>query len=733
MTALQACQRHGAEGDCYVGWAAGDLGNIAADGLGPSEPHPDKPGRWIPSIDPDPDAPGLMPPEWADLVVLLGDGDSDPLVTRARLECARRRYEAAGFRTVIAMAPDGADFNDLVARGGRRMRQGADRSALKERRDDLYETPACATLTLMRVEPLPHRIWEPAAGRGAIARELEAAGHHVLKSDLVAHSGADDGVVTPVDFLLEPRSSLLADVEAIVSNPPYKNADEFIRRGIFHFQLTTIVLLRLMALEGANRSDLVDRHLVRVWAGIERLPKFQREGWTGPKTNSETSPFAWFVFSPEDRGSEPIAFRRMSWRGLIMTDEPPSLKPVADTIIGAIATADASPANVVPIDRANAKAAAGASRARPNRARRRRLLRRGHQSRSRPRHHGLQGRRRQRKRRRPDRGSAACADDQRLRPLVWQQVHRSSRPKRRREKRHLRARLGRHPDRRQYSGIEFHPDPHNAPGTPDYLNLWCGFAVTPKPKANGWKTFRDHLLVNVCAGDESLFDWVMGFFAHIVQRPRERIGVALVLQSGQGTGKTIVGHHFGALFPAHYFLVDDPRYVVGNFNVHMANCLLLQADEAVWAGDKAAAGRLKGLITSPFQQIEAKGIDPIRMNNFVRLVMTSNERWVVPAGMDERRFAVLEVDPRCAGDHDYFHEMQAELNDGGYAALLHDLLAFDLERINLRTIPKTTALLAQKERELDPIGAWWLDRLTAGSPAPRRRGMGAACPLQDAV
>ena len=115
-TALQACRRHGAEGCCYVGWAAGDLGNISGGALGPSTPHPGRPGLWIPSDEPNPDAPGLMPPEWADLVVLLGDGDSDSLVTRARLECGRRRYEAAGFRTVIAMAPDGADFNDLARR-----------------------------------------------------------------------------------------------------------------------------------------------------------------------------------------------------------------------------------------------------------------------------------------------------------------------------------------------------------------------------------------------------------------------------------------------------------------------------------------------------------------------------------------------------------------------------------------------------------------------------------------
>lgn len=114
-TALQACQRH-ASGARFVGWAAGDLGNISGGGLGPSTPHPNKPGRWVPSSEPDPAAPGLTPPEWADVTIILGDGDSDPLVTRARLECAMRRFEAAGKRTAIAMATAGADFNDMARR-----------------------------------------------------------------------------------------------------------------------------------------------------------------------------------------------------------------------------------------------------------------------------------------------------------------------------------------------------------------------------------------------------------------------------------------------------------------------------------------------------------------------------------------------------------------------------------------------------------------------------------------
>lgn len=276
--------------------------------------------------------------------------------------------------------------------------------------------------------------------------------------------------------------------------------------------------------------------------------------------------------------------------------------------------------------------------------------------------------------------------------------------------------------RKSYRGIEFHPDAKDAPGTKGYLNLWSGFAVTPAatPNPAAYKTFRDHLLNNVCRGDPKLFDWVFGFFAQMVQHPRERIGVAIVMRGKMGSGKTKVGEVFGSLIVRHYFLVDDPRYVTGQFNAHMATCLLLQADEAVWAGDKSAEGRLKGLITSPIQQIEAKGVDPIRLPNYVRLIMTSNEEWVVPAGKDERRFCVLDVDPRCAQNHEYFREMDQELAAGGLEALLADLLAFDLKSINLRQIPHTDALLEQKVRSLDSVESWWFERLMSG--ATSRRG-----------
>jgi DNA primase catalytic core len=270
-------------------------------------------------------------------------------------------------------------------------------------------------------------------------------------------------------------------------------------------------------------------------------------------------------------------------------------------------------------------------------------------------------------------------------------------------------------ERRSFDGIEFHPDPQNAAGSPGYLNLWRGFSVTPDAKAGSYAIFRDHVLTNICGGDARRFTWLWGWFAHLVQRPRERIGTAVVLRGKMGTGKTKAGEVVGSLIEDHYFPVDEPRYITGQFNAHMASCLLLQAEEAVWAGDKAAEGRLKSLITSSMQMIEAKGIDPVRIRNYVRLMMTSNDDWVVPAGMDERRFAVFDVGDHAKENFGYFAEMDAELAAGGRQALLADLLSFDLASVELRQIPKTDALLEQKIRSLPSVESWWFGRLNSGS------------------
>src|SRR5262249_9018970 len=101
-----------------------------------------------------------------------------------------------------------------------------------------------------------------------------------------------------------------------------------------------------------------------------------------------------------------------------------------------------------------------------------------------------------------------------------------------------------HPDRRQYRGIVFAPE--RAPD--EFYNLWRGFDVRPR-KGDPFKafpTFLDHIHTNVAGGDGELDRWIWAWFAHMLQRPTERIGVALVLRGKMGVGKTKIGEVIGS-------------------------------------------------------------------------------------------------------------------------------------------------------------------------------------------
>lgn len=267
-----------------------------------------------------------------------------------------------------------------------------------------------------------------------------------------------------------------------------------------------------------------------------------------------------------------------------------------------------------------------------------------------------------------------------------------------------------HPQRKTYRGICFRPGEEAPHG---YYNLWDGFGVDPDPRAS-CQRLLDHVYENVCCGDETRYAWAMGWFAQIVQQPRHKQGTSLALIGLQGTGKTIAGTAMGRLFGRHYVSVSTPRYITGQFNGHLSDKLVVQAEESFWAGDHTAEGRLKDLVTGTHQQIEFKGREPLTLENYVRLFITSNQDWVVPAALDQRRFAVYEIADTRKNDHAYFAAIIKELENGGYGALLHHLQTYDLSGINLRVPPETSALLKQKLASLDNEGTWYLDLLTTG-------------------
>jgi hypothetical protein len=264
--------------------------------------------------------------------------------------------------------------------------------------------------------------------------------------------------------------------------------------------------------------------------------------------------------------------------------------------------------------------------------------------------------------------------------------------------------------RRSFEGLTFAP---SGKCPPHLYNMFRGFGV--EPAAGDWSLMRAHVLDVICSGDEALYGWLEAWLARIVQDPGgERPGTAVVLKGGQGTGKGMFVSHFGKIIGPHYVHLTHQEQLTSKFNSQLKDALVVFADEACYPGDKAAVGRLKGLVTEHTITIEPKGVNAFSVANHVNLLMASNESWVIPADWDDRRFLVLEVSTAKKQDHAYFQKLKDQMDAGGLAAWLHHLLTVDTTAANLHNPPKTEARAAQIVAGLPLPELYWYECVQDG-------------------
>ena len=87
---------------------------------------------------------------------------------------------------------------------------------------------------------------------------------------------------------------------------------------------------------------------------------------------------------------------------------------------------------------------------------------------------------------------------------------------------------------------------------------------------------------------------------------------------------------------------------------------------------------------------------------------------MVPAGLDERRWAVFEISDRFRGDRDFWRAFHNQMNGGGREALFHHLLNRDLSQFTIQDYPQTEALKENQIAGMNPIEGWWFDCLLHG-------------------
>ena len=184
-------------------------------------------------------------------------------------------------------------------------------------------------------------------------------------------------------------------------------------------------------------------------------------------------------------------------------------------------------------------------------------------------------------------------------------------------------------------GVVFKP---NGKVPDNCFNMWQGYSVKPLENKELLKRIKCHIESVVCDGDAELYSYLYKWIAYTFKHPERQAGAAVVLRGEEGAGKGVLGSFLQSIWGKHGYKVGTTKHLTGSFNAHLADVCFLFADEAFFSGDRQQADVLKGLVTESTMTIERKGVDSITQPNYLKIFMSTNSEYAVPAGKDSRRY-----------------------------------------------------------------------------------------------
>lgn len=269
------------------------------------------------------------------------------------------------------------------------------------------------------------------------------------------------------------------------------------------------------------------------------------------------------------------------------------------------------------------------------------------------------------------------------------------------------------PLRRTYLHEDCKPLAPNTVNPDNVFNTYQGLAIT-KEKAMALGNTDPTVLTNFirdswCDGDTGLFNHVLNYFAHLVQKPWVKMKSNLVLQGLEGVGKGMIVQLLGKIIGGeHFFQPSSQEDMFGQFNYLLDNRLLCFADEMFWGGDKKKAGQLKLLLTEDTRTSNCKHAPQRRTTNMINWIFSSNEDWVVPAGTRARRYTVCKVNDLLLSYTDAQKKQLYDFCPYSFAKLLYSR---NIEGWNPHQFYKTEGLKEQKILSMCAIHRWWMNKI----------------------
>jgi hypothetical protein len=250
--------------------------------------------------------------------------------------------------------------------------------------------------------------------------------------------------------------------------------------------------------------------------------------------------------------------------------------------------------------------------------------------------------------------------------------------------------------------------------------MWPGFAIQPV-KGGSAAFYEDHVFEVAANGIEEDAKWIMAWFAHKFQFPWKKIMSALVFRhEREGTGKSWPIRKLGYLMDGNlgrpiklYFKTPKWGDVNHNFNIDLEPALLIHFEEADRA-ENINPSDINELITGDLHIVKGKYLPRRQVINYSDLIITGNAKWIVPAARSARRFGIFDGSNKYEQQNDHFIKLDQRWFNGGAQSVMSMLMNYDTTKFDLRSPPKTAALLNQKDYTLKYEARFWLDILRRG-------------------
>tara|TARA_R100001594_G_scaffold150642_1_gene213023 strand:- start:189 stop:2423 length:2235 start_codon:yes stop_codon:yes gene_type:complete len=258
-------------------------------------------------------------------------------------------------------------------------------------------------------------------------------------------------------------------------------------------------------------------------------------------------------------------------------------------------------------------------------------------------------------------------------------------------------------DRKNVDKIVFNP---KGECEVDEFNTWKGFNYknTGEYDNTKIKKWLNHIHNILADGDDDTYEYILNWFAQILQTPHKKNKVCLVLHSSaQGVGKSLILDMIGRIIGHHsYYSTSNLKHILGDFNGDAEGKLLVNLNETNWGGDKKMVGAFKEFITDETIVINRKGKESYTIKNFSNTIITTNEDWIVSIDGNDRRFNIRE----CKNEK-YHKEYYDEIADTPLQDIANFLYNKDITNYDPRNFIKSELHEAQVIKNFNSVESFY--------------------------